>query len=254
MALLEAEHVVMRFGGVVALDGASVDIAPGEVTGLIGPNGAGKTTLFNVVTGLLAPTSGTVRFDGADITRAAMAKRSQMGIARTFQKLEAFNTLSAFDNVRVAVEKNRRAKWKHRRVNDVAHEMLDKVGLGDVADVTVGTLPTGSARLVELARALACRPRVLLLDEPSSGLNEEETSSIGRMLLELVDDKGNDLAVLLVEHDMSFVMGVCARIHVLDFGQVIASGTALEVQADAAVRAAYLGGDEFRGAYAGVGQ
>ena len=252
MALLEAEQVVMRFGGVVALDNTSVDIDPGEVTGLIGPNGAGKTTLFNVVTGLLPPTSGTVRFDGNDITRSTVARRSQMGIARTFQKLEAFNTLSALDNVRVAVEKNQRAKWKYRRVNDVAHEMLGKVGLDDVADVTVGTLPTGSARLVELARALACRPRVLLLDEPSSGLNEDETSAIGQMLLELVADKDNDLAVLLVEHDMSFVMGVCARIHVLDFGKIIAVGTPIEVQADTAVRAAYLGSDEFRGAYVGV--
>ncbi|MCY4271164.1 MAG: ABC transporter ATP-binding protein [bacterium] len=252
MALLEAERVVMRFGGVVALDDASVDVGPGEVTGLIGPNGAGKTTLFNVITGLLAPTSGTVRFDGADITRKSVAQRSQLGVARTFQKLEAFNSLSAFDNVRVSVEQNHRSKWRHRRVSEVAHEMLGKVGLGDVADVTVGTLPTGSARLVELARALACRPRVLLLDEPSSGLNEEETSSVGEMLLELVADEGNDLAVLLVEHDMSFVMGVCARIHVLDFGKVIAVGTPLEVQSDAAVRAAYLGGDEFRGAYAGA--
>ena len=252
MALLEAEQVVMRFGGVVALDNASVDVDPGLVTGLIGPNGAGKTTLFNVVTGLLPPTSGKVKFDGRDITRATVSKRSQMGIARTFQKLEAFNTLSAFDNVRVAVEQNHRAKWKHRKVGDVAHEMLGKVGLDEVADVTVGTLPTGSARLVELARALACRPRVLLLDEPSSGLNEEETSAIGQMLLGLVADKENELAVLLVEHDMSFVMGVCARIHVLDFGKIIAVGTSMEVQADPAVRAAYLGGDEFRGAYAGV--
>ena len=249
MALLEAEQVVMRFGGVVALDNASVDIDIGEVTGLIGPNGAGKTTLFNVVTGLLPPTSGRVKFDGVDITRATVAKRSQMGIARTFQKLEAFNTLSAFDNVRVAVEKNHRAKWKHRRVGDVAHEMLGKVGLDEVADVTVGTLPTGSARLVELARALACRPRVLLLDEPSSGLNEDETSAIGELLLGLVADEDNELAVLLVEHDMSFVMGVCARIHVLDFGKIIAVGTPIEVQGDSAVRAAYLGSDEFRGAY-----
>ncbi len=254
MALLEAEQVVMRFGGVVALDNASVDVDPGLVTGLIGPNGAGKTTLFNVVTGLLPPTSGKVKFDGRDITRATVSKRSQMGIARTFQKLEAFNTLSAFDNVRVAVEQNHRAKWRNRKVSDVAHEMLGKVGLDEVADVTVGTLPTGSARLVELARALACRPRVLLLDEPSSGLNEEETSAIGQMLLGLVADKENELAVLLVEHDMSFVMGVCARIHVLDFGKIIAVGTSMEVQSDPAVRAAYLGGDEFRGAYAGVDQ
>ena len=252
MALLEAEQVVMRFGGVVALDHASVDIDTGEVTGLIGPNGAGKTTLFNVVTGLLPPTSGRVRFDGVDITRASVSRRSQMGIARTFQKLEAFNTLSAFDNVRVAVEMNHRAKWKHRQVSDVAHEMLGRVGLDEVADVTVGTLPTGTARRVELARALACRPRVLLLDEPSSGLNEDETSAIGQMLLGLVADESNELAVLLVEHDMSFVMGVCTRIHVLDFGKIIAVGTPYEVQGDSAVRAAYLGSDEWRGAYAVV--
>ncbi len=244
MALLEAEQVVMRFGGIVALDNASVDIDRGAVTGLIGPNGAGKTTLFNVVTGLLPPTSGKVVFDGTDITRAGVSRRSQMGIARTFQKLEAFNTLSAFDNVRVAVEQNHRSKWKHRKVSEVAHEMLGKVGLEDVADVTVGTLPTGTARRVELARALACRPRALLLDEPSSGLNEDETNSIGRLLLELVADESEELAVLLVEHDMSFVMGVCARIHVLDFGKIIAVGTPDEVQANPVVREAYLGSGE----------
>ncbi len=244
MALLEADRVVMRFGGVVALDDASVDVRPGEVTGLIGPNGAGKTTLFNVVTGLLPPTSGRVYFDGVNITRAGVARRSRMGIARTFQKLEAFNSLSAFDNVRVAVEMNQRAKWKNRRVDAVAQEMLARVGLDDVADVTVGTLPTGIARRVELARALACRPRALLLDEPSSGLNEEETTAIGEMLLGLVNDRDSDLAVLLVEHDMSFVMGVCSRIHVLDFGKIIAVGTPDQVQADPKVRAAYLGSDQ----------
>ncbi|WP_419919947.1 ABC transporter ATP-binding protein [Candidatus Poriferisocius sp.] len=241
MALLEAEQVVVHFGGVVALSYASVEVHPGEVAGLIGPNGAGKTTLFNVITGLLPPTRGTVKLDGIDITKTGVARRSQMGIARTFQKLEAFNSLSAFDNVRVAVEMNQRFKWKDRQAGDVAHEMLGRVGLNDVADVTVGTLPTGIARRVELARALACRPRVLLLDEPSSGLNEEETTAVGKMLLGLVRDKDNDLAVLLVEHDMSFVMGVCSRIHVLDFGKIIAVGTPDEVQANQDVRVAYLG-------------
>ncbi len=250
MALLEAKDVSIRFGGLLALDGASVEAHVGQVNGLIGPNGAGKTTLFNIITGLLTPASGTVRLGGLDVTDAGVSKRSRLGIARTFQKLEAFNSLSALDNVRVAVEQNQRRKWPKRQVDDVAYEMLGLVGLTDMADVTVGTLPTGSARLVELARALACRPRALLLDEPSSGLSDQETSAIGELLAKLVSDPQNELAVLLVEHDMNFVMGLCAQIHVLEFGKVIAVGSAFEVQADPAVQAAYLGSQQSRGVYA----
>jgi branched-chain amino acid transport system ATP-binding protein len=239
VALLEAVDVTMRFGGVVALNEASVDVDPGLITGLIGPNGAGKTTLFNVVTGLQAPTAGRVVLDGKDITGIGVHSRARLGIARTFQRLEAFNRLSARDNVLVAAEMRRRWDRQAPKPRPAADEILERVGLTGVADVTVGTLSTGTARLVELARALACGPRVLLLDEPSSGLDESESGPMGQLLRELAQD---GLAVLLVEHDMAFVMGLCSRIHVLDFGEVIAVGTPAEVQADPRVRAAYLGG------------
>lgn len=238
MPLLSAENIVVQFGGLRALSDAYVDVEAGRITGLIGPNGAGKTTLFNVITGLQPPTAGRVLLDGVDITEKSPYKRARLGIARTFQKLEAFNSLTARDNVRVAAEQRR--AWDKSKFDPdaVTQELLDKIGLTDVADYMVGVLPTGTARLVELARALATNPRVLLLDEPSSGLNEEETEEMAVILRELVQE---GLAVLLVEHDMAFVMGTCEHIFVLDFGQIIATGTPLEVQADPTVQAAYLG-------------
>jgi branched-chain amino acid transport system ATP-binding protein len=236
--LLSAEDIVVRFGGVAALQAATVAVEPGRVTGLIGPNGAGKTTLFNVVTGLQEPTSGRVVFDRVDITHRSPFRRARMGIARTFQKLEAFSSLSARDNVLVAAEQ--RTAWDRSGFDTaaVADQLLERVGIADVANYMVGTLPTGTARRVELARALATRPKVLLLDEPSSGLNEEETEAMAALLRELVSD---GLAVLLVEHDMPFVMSTCAHIHVLDFGRVIATGSPADIQRDRAVQAAYLG-------------
>ena len=237
MALLSVDDVVVRFGGLRALSDISLDVEPGLVTGLIGPNGAGKTTCFNVVTGLQEPTAGRVVFDGKDISSLNPTKRARLGIARTFQKLEAFSSLSARDNVLVAAEQ-RRAWDKSINPGVVADEMLQRVGIASVAPYMVGTLPTGTARLVELARALASGPRVLLLDESSSGLNEEETESMAALLRTLVAD---GLAVLLVEHDMQFVMGVCEHIYVLDFGKIIAEGTPTEIQRDPAVQAAYLG-------------
>jgi branched-chain amino acid transport system ATP-binding protein len=238
MALLSAEDVVVRFGGLRALSETNLEVEPGHVTGLIGPNGAGKTTCFNVITGLQEPTSGRVLFNGTDITDKSPYKRARMGIARTFQKLEAFSSLSARENVLVAAEQRR--AWDKSKFSPaaVAEETLERVGIGDVAEFMVGTLPTGTARLVELARALATNPKVLLLDEPSSGLNEEETEDMARLLRVLVAD---GLAVLLVEHDMSFVMGTCQVIYVLDFGKIIAHGTPSEIQNDAMVQAAYLG-------------
>jgi branched-chain amino acid transport system ATP-binding protein len=238
VALLSTRDVVVRFGGLRALSDANIRVDPGLVTGLIGPNGAGKTTCFNVITGLQEPTAGRVIFDGVDITGKSPYKRARMGIARTFQKLEAFSNLSARENVLVAAEQRKAWDRSHFKPGTVADELLERVGIGSVANYMVGTLPTGTARLVELARALATNPRVLLLDEPSSGLNEEETGDLAVLLRSLVDD---GLAVLLVEHDMSFVMGTCETIYVLDFGQIIATGTPLEVQADPLVQAAYLG-------------
>ena len=238
MALLATEDIVVRFGGLRALSEASIDVDPGRVTGLIGPNVAGKTTLFNVITGLQDPDAGRVVLDGVNITRYSPFRRARMGISRTFQKLEAFTSLSARDNVLVAAEQ--RKAWDRSAFNPpaVADELLERVGIGDVAQFMVGTLPTGTARLVELARALALNPRVLLLDEPSSGLNEHETASMAMLLRQLVAD---GLAVLLVEHDMSLVMGTCETIYVLEFGQMIAVGTPQEIQASEAVQAAYLG-------------
>ena len=238
MPLLSAEDVVVRFGGLTALAEASVAVEPGRVTGLIGPNGAGKTTMFNVVTGLQEPTAGRVVFDGVDITGRTPFRRARMGLARTFQKLEAFGSLSARDNVLVAAEQRRAWDRSGFDVAEVADGLLERVGISDVAQYMVGTLSTGTARRVELARALATNPRVLLLDEPSSGLNEDETRSMAGLLRDLVAD---GLAVLLVEHDMSFVMGTCEHIHVLDFGHVIATGPPDAIQRDPAVQAAYLG-------------
>ncbi len=233
--VLEAHAIEVRFGGLQALRAATVEVERGTITGLIGPNGAGKTTLFDVITGFQPPYAGRVLLEGSDVTRLGPSARARRGLARTFQKLEAFNSLSARDNILVAAERG------HRRVaaERVADSVIDRIGLGDVAEITVGTLPTGTARLVELARALACEPTVLLLDEASSGLSEEETAAVGELLARLVAE--SDLGILLVEHDMAFVMNICTWIHVLDFGDIIAVGTPDEVRADPAVRAAYLG-------------
>ena len=236
MSLLDVDRVSVRFGGLLAVHAASMQVEAGTITGLIGPNGAGKTTLFNVITGLQPPTNGDVLFDGRVVTRLGVHKRARLGIARTFQKLEAFNSLSARDNVLVAAEM---ASKSRRSVQAAADDALEQVGLGDLAEITVGTMPTATARLVELARALATKPKILLLDEASSGLNDEETGAIGELLARLVKESG--VSVLLVEHDMNFVMGLCSQLYVLDLGQVIASGTPVEMQKNPLVQAAYLG-------------
>jgi len=236
--LLSTHDIVVRFGVLHAVSNASIEVKPGFITGLIGPNGAGKTTLFNVITGLQEPTQGRVRLEGSDITGKSPFRRARLGIARTFQKLEAFGSLSARENVLVAAEQRR--AWDKSKFDpgEVADEMLERVGIADVANYMVGTLPTGTARLVELARALATNPKVLLLDEASSGLTEEETEEVAVLLRRLAAD---GLGILLVEHDMSFVMGTCEFIYVLDFGRIIATGTPAAVQADPKVQAAYLG-------------
>jgi branched-chain amino acid transport system ATP-binding protein len=230
--MLEIRNVTVRFGGHVALDDVSLSAAPGEVTGLIGPNGAGKTTLFNVVTGLLAPQRGSVRLDGEDVTRLAPYRRARRGLARTFQRLELFGLLTVRENVELAVS------VRGRRPGPGTGEALDLVGLSDMADVRADELPTGKARLVELARALATGPRALLLDEPASGQDESETEAFRRVLLAVA---AAGIAVVLVEHDVQLVMRTCARVHVLDFGQVLAVGTPSEIQANRAVLDAYLG-------------
>ena len=237
MVLLEVDDVHVRFGGVVAVNGASFQVSESSVIGLMGPNGAGKTTLFNVITGLQTPTSGTVRFQGRDVTKVHPRLRAVAGIGRTFQRLEVFGSLTVADNIRVAAEM--------RGMDDpgrVCDELLDRVGLRAFADVTADSVPTGIARLTELARALAVNPRLLLLDEPSSGLSEAETDDFAILVRSLAEDDGR--SVLIVEHDVDLVLGLCSEIHVLDFGSIIASGPPEAIRADKRVQDAYLGADD----------
>ncbi|MGY2875800.1 branched-chain amino acid transport system ATP-binding protein [Marmoricola sp. URHA0025 HA25] len=242
MSLLHVDDVVVRFGGVTAVNHASFEVEPGSVTGLIGPNGAGKTTCFNVITGLQAPTSGRVSLDGHDITRMPVHRRARRGIGRTFQRLEAFGSLTVWDNVRTALDIHDGLGGLFRSVDGSAErdveELLVRVGIAEYADERADSVPTGVARLLELARALACDPRLLLLDEPSSGLDEAETEAFGRLLVELA---GEGCTVLMVEHDMDLVMTVCDTIHVLDFGSIIAQGTPAQIRKDPVVQRAYLG-------------
>jgi len=243
-ALLEAASVSVHFGGVHALSEVDLRVEAGGITGLIGPNGAGKTTMFNVLTGLVAPTQGRVRLAGDDITGWAPHRRGRAGMARTFQRLELFSRLSVEDNLVAAWEAaHPGAVFGHgrRERRTRVAEVLELLALGGIAHRRAGELPTGMGRLVELGRALCTDPRVLLLDEPSSGLDAGETSRFRDVLLEVVGRRPGEPAVLLVEHDMGLVMEVCDRITVLDFGLRIAEGTPDEIRSDPAVRAAYLG-------------
>ncbi|MGN6161843.1 MAG: ABC transporter ATP-binding protein [Marmoricola sp.] len=238
MPLLRVEDVTVRFGGVTAVNGASYEAEAGTITGLIGPNGAGKTTCFNVITGLQKPTSGAIYLDDHDITGSTVNRRARHGIGRTFQRLEAFGSLSVRDNVRVALDIHHGVRHWRRSTNEAADELLERVGVAAHADDRADSIPTGTARLLEVARALACQPRLLLLDEPSSGLDETETETFGQLLEDLAAE---GVGILMVEHDMDLVMTVCSTIHVLDFGAIIASGTRDEIRQNPVVQKAYLG-------------
>ncbi|GAB2639180.1 hypothetical protein GCM10027270_29930 [Nocardioides ginkgobilobae] len=238
--LLEVDHVVVQFGGVTAVNEACFTADPGTVTGLIGPNGAGKTTCFNVISGLQKPTRGTVRFQGKDVSSTPVHRRSKRGMGRTFQRLEAFGSLSVRDNVKVAADIHRGVlkgflPGGHGKNIDA---LLERVGIAAYADERADSIPTGTARLLELARCLAGDPKLLLLDEPSSGLDETETDAFGDLLRDLAAE---GRAILMVEHDMDLVMAVCDVIHVLDFGSIIASGDPATIRRDPAVQKAYLG-------------
>jgi len=264
---LTVSEVAVRFGGVAALSDVSLTAWPGSVTGLIGPNGAGKTTLFNVISGLQEPDRGAIRFYDTDVTRMKPHRRARLGLARTFQRLELFGTLSAGENVQVGLESAVKWwQWRHVRqsfpwrrgplsaggesaeVEDpggpgslavtTSDRILAGVGLEGLSHEQASALPTGLARMVELGRGLALGPKLLLLDEPGSGLDEAESEALGDLLLRLA---ASGMAVLLVEHDMELVMRICDTVHVLDFGQIIASGTPDQIRADEAVQAAYLG-------------
>ncbi|WP_110208105.1 ABC transporter ATP-binding protein [Nocardioides daejeonensis] len=241
MPLLEVNDVVVRFGGVTAVNQARFTADERRITGLIGPNGAGKTTCFNVITGLQRPTSGSVRFGGRDVTRTAVHRRARRGMARTFQRLEAFGSLTVRDNVRVALDIAGGFGGLMRSSSARVDEALDRVGISEYAAERADSIPTGTARLLELARCLVGDPKLLLLDEPSSGLDESETDAFGELLIALASE---GKAILMVEHDMDLVMTVCDDIHVLDFGEIICSGSPAEVRADARVQAAYLGASD----------
>ncbi|WP_166391028.1 ABC transporter ATP-binding protein [Nocardioides ochotonae] len=238
MPLLEVDDVVVQFGGVTAVNHASFEAHAGRITGLIGPNGAGKTTCFNVISGLQKPTKGQVRFEGRSVTRLPVNRRARRGMGRTFQRLEAFGSLTVRENVRVAFDIHRGVLGMLRPAATDVDALLERVGIAAYAQERADSIPTGTARLLELARCLAGEPALLLLDEPSSGLDESETDAFGDLLADLARE---GRAILMVEHDMDLVMSACDDIHVLDFGSVIASGAPSDIRRDAAVQKAYLG-------------
>jgi branched-chain amino acid transport system ATP-binding protein len=249
---MQCQDVTVRFGGVVAVNSVSLTIPPASIVGLVGPNGAGKSTLFSVLSGLRRPNAGTVEFDGKDITGASAQHRARLGLARTFQHPEVFSGLTVREHIILAhrVSTRRSRVWSDmvtargfRRADQEETErvgtLLDALSLTPIADQPAAALSLGMTRLVEIARGLAANPAVLLLDEPSSGLDAQETARVAEIFRLAVERRG--VSLLLVEHDMSMVLGLCDYVNVLDFGVKIASGTPDQVRADPAVRAAYLG-------------
>jgi len=251
--MLELKGITQIFGGVTALNDVSFSIHADQVTGVIGPNGAGKTTLFNIVTGIYQQTSGQVIFEGSDISEIPVERLAAKGMVRTFQNIELFGQMTVLENVMVGLHSKSKsglfacsfkAPWaikEERRIREEAHEWLRFVGIEQLADVQASNLPFGKGRMLEIARAMACKPRMILMDEPAAGLNSQETVGLAE-LIRKIRDLG--VTVVLVEHDMELVMDICDRIVVLNLGQKLAEGTPREIQDNHEVIAAYLGDDD----------
>jgi branched-chain amino acid transport system ATP-binding protein len=251
--MLEVSGISQVFGGVTALDRVSFPIKKGDITGVIGPNGAGKTTLFNIITGIYTQTAGRVMLGGTDVSGLPPERLARLGMVRTFQNIELFGGMTVHENVMVGMHTKSssgllacalKMPWtisEERRIRDNSVKWMEFTGIDDLAQVTAGNLPFGKGRLLEIARALAVEPQVILMDEPAAGLNNQETLALAQ-LIQRIRDTG--ITVVLVEHDMELVMDICDRIVVLNLGKKLAEGTPREIQDNQEVIAAYLGEDE----------
>ena len=252
--VLDVRNLGIDFGGLTAVDGFNITIGPTEISGLIGPNGAGKTTIFNLLTGVYQPTRGSVLINGIDIKGMPIHKVNKLGIARTFQNIRLFTDMTALDNVKVGMHNSMKCSFissllhlpsyyrAEADANERAMELLDFMGLKDVADVKAGSLPYGVQRRLEIVRALATNPSIILLDEPAAGMNPSETTELMHQIRRIRDTF--HIAIFLIEHDMNLVMNVCEAIAVVNYGRIIAKGTPEEIRSNPAVIEAYLGREE----------
>lgn len=249
--LLRASSLQQRFGGVIAVNDVSLSVDAGEIVGLIGPNGAGKSTVVNILTGYIAPSGGRIEFQGNDITMVTPSRRAEMGLSRTFQNVRLFRHLSVFENVATgaymlgksgvfaAMLQLPSVRQDRQRLSAAAQEALERIGLSHLASTPAHSLSTGDMRLVEVARAVAAKPRLVFLDEPAAGLNDTETARLSTAIRTL---RADGTAILIIEHHLKMILELCDRIVVLDRGRLLATGTPLEIKRDPQVRAAYTGG------------